>query len=319
MEMKDKIYIRSSSCISAQDTFADPAWYNNIRSPESNLYRCVEPDYRDIIDAASLRRMNRIQKFGLSTALYSLRRVTATVDAIIFATGWGCVDSTYKFLERLFDGEELPLNPAVFIQSTHNTIAAQTAIYLKNKSYNNTITDNRLPFELAMDNAILCLQDNDCRNVLLGACDEMTPRLTDILNRIAKFGSSGLYGEGGACFMLSKEKEDSIAEIIYFNSVPEKDTPGIINDLLDKYSTDYIFTPRKRDFPENVPQVLYTDYFGDFPTSAACGFWLAIDCLNSRNPMIPNARNILMVSGDKYGIEFIVDIRRTPYLSLSSQ
>jgi hypothetical protein len=252
--------------------------------------------------------MNRVQKFGLSTTLDSLSRVNATVDAVIFATGWGCINSTYKFLERLFDGKELPLNPAVFIQSTHNTIAAQTAIYLKNQSYNNTITDDRLPFELAMDSAILCLQDNDFRNVLLGACDEMTPQLTDILNRISKFGNPGLYGEGGACFLLSKEKENSIAEIKYFGSVPEKDTAEIINDLSEKYSIDYIFTPRERHFSGNVPQILYTDYFGDFPTSAACGFWLAVDCLKPTNPLIPHAKNILLVSGNKHGIEFITVI-----------
>jgi hypothetical protein len=262
----------------------------------------MEPDYKEIIDSASLRRMNRTQKFGLCTALSALRGVDKAVDAIIIATGWGCIDSTYRFLERMFDQKELPLNPAVFIQSTHNTIAAQTAIYLKNKAFNNTVTDNRIPFELAMDNAILCLHDDDCRNVLLGACDETTPQLIDILNKIAKFGKpAGFYGEGGACFILSKERENSIAEIKYFDSMPIEDLPDAVNDLSAKYSVDYIFTARKR----NIPQISYTDYFGDFPTSAACGFWLAVDCLNSNSHITPDAQNILLISENKHGMTFV--------------
>jgi hypothetical protein len=252
--------------------------------------------------------MSRVQKIGLCTALNSLRDVNKTVDAIIIATGWGCIDSTYRFLERMFDQKGLPLNPAVFIQSTHNTIAAQTAIYLKNKAYNNTVTDNWIPFELAMDNAILCLQDDDFRNILLGACDELTSQLIDILNKISKFGKSQFYGEGGACFVLSKEECNNIAEIKYFNSMPIEDVPKIIIDLSEKYSIDYIFSARKKNFPKRFTQILYSDYFGNFPTSSACGFWLAVDCLNSNNTIISGARNILLISENKQGIAFITVI-----------
>jgi hypothetical protein len=157
-----------------------------------------------------------------------------------------------------------------------------------------------------MDNAILCLQEKGFRNVLLGACDELTPQLIDILNRISKFGKPGLYGEGGAGFILSKEKENCIAEIKYFDSAPERDVPEIVNDLLAKYSIDYIFTLHNNEtFSVVVPQILYTNYFGDFPTCAACGFWFALDCLNSKNPPIPCIRNILLVSENRYGMAFI--------------
>jgi hypothetical protein len=256
--------------------------------------------------------MNRVQKFGLCTALSALQKAdNKAIDAIIVATGWGCIDSTCKFLERLFDRKELPVNPAVFIQSTHNTIAAQTAIYLKSKVYNNTITDNQLPFELAVDNALLCLQDDGFKSVLLGACDETAPQLIDILNKISKFGEMQSYGEGGACFVLSKEKENSIAEIKYFNSVSKEKAPEIIDNLSKEYSIDYIFTARKRNFPESIPQILYTDYFGDFPTSAACGLWLAVDCLNSNNPAIPYPENILLLSENKTGITFVTVVGHT--------
>jgi hypothetical protein len=303
--MSKKIFIRSSSCLSAQDTFSNPEWYNSIRNPENNLFRCIEPDYKDIIDSAPLRRMNRIQKFSLSAVLTCLQHVNQAVDAIIISTGWGCIDSTYKFLERLFDQKGLPVNPAIFIQSTHNTMSAQTAIYLKSNVYNNTVTDNQSSFELALDNAVVCMQDDDFQNVLVAACDEITPQLLDILGEISKFGKQEITGEGGVCFLLSKEKENSIAEIKYFSSLATDNVPDTVNKLSKKYSVDYIFTACKRNFSDTIPEILYTGYFGNFPTSYACGLWLAVDCLNSCNPIISQAKNILLVSENKQGIAFI--------------
>jgi hypothetical protein len=150
-----------------------------------------------------------------------------------------------------------------------------------------------------MDNAILCLHDNSFRNILLGAYDEITPQLTDIFNRISKFGRPETYGEGGACFILSKERENSIAEIKYFASVPVGDMPNIVSDLSEKYSADYLFTHYRKKLPGDIPKIRYTDYFGDFPTSPACGLWFAVDCLNSGSPALPDARNILLVSANK--------------------
>jgi len=303
--MNNKIYIRSSSCISAQETFSNPKWYNHLRYPENHLYRCVEPDYKDISDAGSFRRMNRVQKFNLCAASTCLQRVNKTVDAIIIATGWGCIDSTYKFLERLFDQKGLPVNPAAFIQSTHNTMASQTAIYTKNNAFNNTITDDESPFELALDNALICMQDDDYQNILVGACDEITPQLADILSKISKFGNREIIGEGGTCFILSKEKENSIAEIKHFSSLPPENVPETVDKLATEYSIDYIFTAGERILSGKIPQILYTAYFGNFPTSYACGLWLAVDCLNSCNPAISQAGNILLISENKQGMAFI--------------
>jgi hypothetical protein len=306
--MNNKIYIRSSSCISAQETFDNPEWYNHLRYPENHLYRCVEPDYKDISDVGSFRRMNRVQKFNLCAASTCLHRVNKSIDAIIIATGWGCIDSTYKFLERLFDQKGLPVNPAAFIQSTHNTMASQTAIYTKNNAFNNTITDDESPFELALDNALICMQDDDYHNILVGACDEITPQLADILSKISKFGNREIIGEGGTCFILSKEKENNLAEIKYFSSLPVENVPEIINNLSAQYSVDYLFTAQKENFSKSIPSILYTDYFGNFPASSACGLWLAVDCLNSDNSAIPKAQNILLISKNKQGIAFITVI-----------
>jgi hypothetical protein len=302
----DKIYIHSSSCISAQDTFADRRWSNNIRRPDDGIFRCVEPDYRTLIEPETLRRMNRIQRFGLAVALTAQRAVDLPIDAIIMATGWGCIDSTYRIIERIYDGKELPVNPAAFVQSLHNAIAAQTAAYLKSKVYNNTFTDNRVAFELAMDNAVVCLLGGDnFRTILLGACDEIIPPLIDIFGRISKFGILRPCGEGGAAFILSKNEENSCAELRYFRSVETKSILTTVKRLAKNYAVDYIFSVDKRDYCETVPVICYSDYFGDFPTVSACGFWLALDAVISEMDAIPNAKNIMLISDDHYSNTFI--------------
>jgi hypothetical protein len=255
--------------------------------------------------------MNRLQKINLGNVVNCLQNININaLDAIIVATGWGCIDSTYKFVERLYDRRDLPANPTSFIQSTHNTMAAQTAIYLNCNACNNTLTDNQSPFELALDNALICMHNDRCSNVLLSACDELTPQLIDILGKIAGFGKPKILGEGGACFLLSKEKQDNIAELKHFASLSTDDLQQVAEDLSNAYSVDYVFTSQKERLTgasaRNLPQIIYTDYFGHFPTSHACGFWLAVHCLNTGNPPATNARNIMLISGNRQKISHII-------------
>lgn len=61
----------------------------------------------------------------------SERYPVGKVDAIITATGLGCLADTEKFMNALMDNREQMLNPTAFIQSTFNTVGAQLALLLK--------------------------------------------------------------------------------------------------------------------------------------------------------------------------------------------
>lgn len=52
-----------------------------------------------------------------------------SVDAIITGTGLGCIEDSEKFLKSILDNKEEFLTPTSFIQSTHNTVGAQIALY----------------------------------------------------------------------------------------------------------------------------------------------------------------------------------------------
>ena len=126
-------YINGLSAISPQNTFsedtllADPVGYSGVRS-----LRCIEPQYSAYIDPMASRRMSRIIKMGVCSAMKCLRDAgISNPDAIITGTGMGCVEDTGKFLGSIFENEEKLLNPTPFIQSTHNTVGASIALLLK--------------------------------------------------------------------------------------------------------------------------------------------------------------------------------------------
>ena len=297
--MTEKIYISSSACLSAQHTFENTEGH---RIETIDTFKVTDPDYKQFIDTGALRRMNRINKFSLAVASKCLQNYHGKIDAIITATGWGCIESTYKFLERLFDEKGLPVNPVAFIQSTHNTMAAQIALKLKSHVYNNTITDNQSAFELALDDAILNLHENHINNVLLGGCDEITEPLEDILKRVAMFGHPVPLGEGCTYFILSKNNTGNIATIKAFETTAENKFTDMFNKLANEHAVDYVFV-QNDDILSELSQVNYTTYFGNFPTVSACGLWLAVYCLNNLVQNIAShAQNIMLVSKSKPGI-----------------
>lgn len=90
-----------------------------------------EPDYKTLIPDATLRRrMSRIVRMGVATGMQCLNKFpNAPVDAILTATGYGCLGDTEKFMNTLLDNHEQMLTPTAFIQSTFNTIGRKSPCY----------------------------------------------------------------------------------------------------------------------------------------------------------------------------------------------
>ena len=89
-----------------------------------------EPDYRQIIPDANLRRrIGRIVRMGLAAASGCVGRADGVKpDAVIASTALGCLADTEKFMKEMIEREESMLNPSAFIYSTFNTIAGQIAL-----------------------------------------------------------------------------------------------------------------------------------------------------------------------------------------------
>lgn len=176
----------------------------------------ISSDIKELIpDAALRRRMSRVVKSAVAAAVECVGGIegTASLDAVITATGLGCLADSERFLRNMIaDGEQL-LNPTPFIQSTFNTVGGQIAMLRRNHCYNVTYVNRSHSFEDALLDAVLRLADGEGRNALVGAFDEITPSQQRIMERMG-FWRKARAGEGAVFALLTGERtERSLAEV----------------------------------------------------------------------------------------------------------
>ena len=252
------MYILSLCSISPQDTFAHQGVFPSVRVPEGNRWSCMEPDYKTCITDATLRRrMSSVVKMAVAAALRCVDRAGVQPDAIITATGLGCLADTEKFLDALTDNE-LQLNPTPFIQSTFNTAGAQIALLLGNQGYNTTYVHRGLSFESALLDAMMQINEGVARYLLVGCFDETTDISFDVMRRLGFWkecltGGDQLYahqtrgtasGEGATFFMLgSKDAACHVSTTqisgIHFFHTPAGDTS------VDQRMKDFLASVKK--------------------------------------------------------------------------
>ena len=173
-------------------------------------------DIKELIPEMNLRRrMSRVVKSGVAAGIESLLEFgdRAAVEAVVTATGLGCIADSEKFLDSLIANEERMLNPTPFIQSTFNTVGAQIALLRGLHCYNTTYANRWTSFENALTEAALRIGAGLSRAVLVGAFDETTPSAGIILQRLG-VAQQGGWGESSIFFVLTAEAFDtSVAAI----------------------------------------------------------------------------------------------------------
>lgn len=176
----------------------------------------LRSDIKVLIPEMNLRRrMSRVVKSGVAAGIESLLEfgMRAPIDAIITATGLGCIADSEKFLDGLIAGDETMLNPTPFIQSTFNTVGAQIALLRGLHCYNTTYAHRWTSFENALTDAALRIGAGWSRAVLVGAFDETTPSVEKVLQRL-RVAREGAWGESSVFFVLTAERFDcSVAAI----------------------------------------------------------------------------------------------------------
>ena len=173
-------------------------------------------DIKELIPEMNLRRrMSRVVKSGVAAGIESLLEFgdRAAVEAVVTATGLGCIADSEKFLDSLIANEERMLNPTPFIQSTFNTVGAQIALLRGLHGYNTTYANRWTSFENALTDAALRIGAGLSRAVLVGAFDETTPSVEKVLQRLG-MAQQGGWGESSVFFVLTAEAFDtSVAAI----------------------------------------------------------------------------------------------------------
>ena len=166
----------------------------------------LRSDIKVLIPEMNLRRrMSRVVKSGVAAGIESLLEfgARAPIDAIITATGLGCIADSEKFLDGLIAGDETMLNPTPFIQSTFNTVGAQIALLRGLHCYNTTYAHRWTSFENALTDAALRIGAGWSRAVLVGAFDETTPSVEKVLRRL-RVAQEGRWGESSVFFVLTE-------------------------------------------------------------------------------------------------------------------
>ena len=253
------VYIQSLASIYPQ---GDPV--------EGRLSAC-EPDYKEWIkEAGQRRRMSRIVKMGVTAGLQCLQNSSEKPEAIITATGLGCLADTEKFLQSIVSQNEELLSPTPFIQSTFNTIGAQIALLSANKTYNSTYVHRAFSFESALLDAVMQLQAGDAGSVLVGAVDELTPTVYDILQRMGAWRKFPA-GEGASFFLLGNQKtEQTVARIV----AVDMQSGDFSRDQLSEKWSGFL---QKYGAPDAniVSDEMYKAICGEYQTASSFGLWYA--------------------------------------------
>jgi 3-oxoacyl-[acyl-carrier-protein] synthase II len=314
-----KAYIRSAVTISPQKTFRHPLFLNELMEYRDNRLTSVEPDYSEAIDPKLIRRMSRIIKMSVASALACLKESGIAVPgAIITGTAYGCLEDTGIFLTKLVQEEEEPVSPVAFVQSTHNTIGAQVALLIRCNCYNNTFVSGGSSFENALLDALMLLAEGRTANVLVGGMDEITDMSHAVLNRLGLYkrkpvsnlnlfdaGSKGtINGEGAAFFLLEPALSPNDLACIEKVAVFYKpDTNTFLSgrdmdfhdiDLLilgnnGDAKNDIIYEHLQQTVFKGISSINYKHLCGEYPTSTAFATWLGANII--KNNDIPAAVN----------------------------
>lgn len=345
-----KMFIRSAACISPQNTFGDAGFLTDVVEYTGTRLKAIEPDYSAFIDPKAARRMSHIVKMGVAAARQCL--INAGVEmpgAIITGTALGCIEDSATFLTRMIELEEEMLPPTAFIQSTHNTVAAQIALMLKCHSYNNTFVHKGISFESALQDTMMLLNEGDADSVLVGGTEEMTDVSFTILTRLGLYkrwplsnlelynthSKGSIGGEGAAFFLVTgKPSPDNLAELsglkMFYGINDNTGLEHQITTFLTEHGVnineiDLVVTGRNGDTKndevyaklnlfKNKALANYKHLCGDYSTSSSFALWLASNII--KKGIMPDIFKEVGVDGRAPKKVLIYDHYQNKYHSL---
>ena len=302
------MYINTASTISYQPTFRNPGFSMRLQNLASTS-ALITPDYNEFIPAMDRRRMSHVQKMAIACSIDCLQQAGITQpDGIIVGTSMGCCVNTKSFLDKILSANEGPLSPTSFIVSTHNTIAGQIALLLKNHGYNMTHTQNSLSFEQSLIDGMLGI-NNGFKNVLIGGADEQED---SIYNMKARLCNEEIHLTCGTSFFTLSDTKNNQNTV----NLIDVESFGLIDDIsfgirnfLDsnKISAEEIglvlfavSQPEKMDVLNSIfgPEKIfdYQKVTGTYYTNSAFATHIAIDILlNQEHPYSGDqVKNILV-------------------------
>lgn len=308
------IKITCAAQISAQKPLSDEWFDNPIQYGNGTFIKSQDADYKQFINPMTARRMGSVLKRAIATSKTVMEESgIATPDAIITATGWGCLENTEKFLNSMTEQGESCLQPTFFINSTHNTIGSNIAILTKNHGYNNTHVQQGISFESALLDAVIQFEQGKIGSALVGAFDEMTPQWHRYLVESGKSSGGVFDGETAVSTILSRNGDVELVGVEILHQPDFQHIEVSVKRLCDKKNlktndidlvvtgrnncaeNDVIYEEFENGFGFKNKTVTYKNIFGESFTSSAFGFYFAFECLKKGfTPENKKVNNILI-------------------------
>ncbi len=320
------VYINSIGSVSAQKTFDNSLFLEDIVRYNETVLEIIAPDYKAYIPPAAARRMAKGIKMSTVSAKIAMAEAAMEedeIDAIIVGTGLGCIGDSEKFVSDIINNDEQFLTPTRFIQSSHNTVAGQIALGMSCKGHNFTYVHSAISFESALLDAKMQLENGEANHILVGGVDELvdhhvnTHRIIGHIKQepaetmsVLKSGTKGaVFSEGAHFFTLSTEKRPScyaqLLAIKTYNTlaedlVSEKTQSFLSENGMEPDSVDVVILGYNGDVEfdgyydglanglfKNTPQVYFKHLCGEFDTASGFAFWLGNKILKQQT--VPDA------------------------------
>jgi 3-oxoacyl-[acyl-carrier-protein] synthase II len=322
-----KYYINGIGIVSPQRTFNNEEFLPEISTYYENKLDCVVPDFKEYINPIQLRRLNRMLRVGLSSAIICVRDAKQeNVDGIITSTGYGFLTDTAKFLNEIFDFNEGQLTPTYFIQSTYNALSGLIALTLKCKGYNSTYVNRGFAFETCLHDAMMQIKAEPSRKILAGGYDERDDAQYKIHMRVDyykrertpnlelfKHDTIGtLQGEASAFFLLAAEASantwcelvgvkmifkpenaaflaSQIETFLQTNRLSFKDIDVVVSGESGDIKNDQLLREMNQKEFKAIPVLRYKHLSGEYCTASSFGLWLGASVLKKQQ--IPDIVN----------------------------
>ena len=189
-------------------------------------------EWKHLLNPMQARRLGTLMKRTLVASLEALDTASKDgerliPDAVITATGLGCMENSEKFLAAMLESGETMMSPTDFMQSTHNTPGSLISIHLKDHGYNSTYSQGADSMASALLDAWLQLKSGKIRTALVGCHDELTPNTAGYP---VPDGSLALVLEAVPC-TNTPENENGLCEIAGIDGIGELDARNLYNAI----------------------------------------------------------------------------------------
>lgn len=313
-------FINACASLSPQNSLDYNEFKQGIIEYDQAFLQSVKPNYKEYMKPIEARRMSKTVKNGIICSQIAMEQARIDMpDAIIVGTGLGIVTDTERFLESMLENKEQFLTPTSFIQSTHNTVAAQIALRLKCHNYNFTYVNRGFSFESALFDGMMHLKEGK-KNILVGGADEMSQHYFDVTKKagwwkkevtkntalLESESEGALCGEGVSFFVLSSEKQSSslaelkglkmiykpennnrltteLYQLLQENNMNTDDIDLVVTGHNGDYTGDALYYEFLNTvFPETAA-AYFKHLTGEYHTASSFALWLASNIMNQND------------------------------------